>query len=43
MHVIYPDDATNDDPLIRYELEQLFSAAGPKQLKFISTAGKEAI
>lgn len=43
MHVIYPDDAVNDDPLINYELEQLFSAAGPKQLKFISSAGKEAI
>lgn len=43
MHVIYPDDAADDDPLVRYELEQLFSAAGPKQLKFISSAGKEAI
>ncbi len=43
MHVIYPDDAVNDDPLIRYELEQLFSAAGPKQLRFVSSAGKEAI
>ncbi len=43
MHVIYPDDAEVDDPLIRYEIEQLFSASGPKQLKFVRSTGKEAI
>ena len=43
MHVIFPEDAANDDPLIRYELEQLFQASGPKQLKFISSTGREAI
>lgn len=43
MHVIFPEDASNDDPLIQYELEQLFSASGPKQLKFISTSSREAI
>lgn len=42
MHVIYPDDAADDDPMIRYELEQIFSASGPRQLKFISSS-REAI
>ncbi|MBN1891253.1 MAG: hypothetical protein JW780_00585 [Clostridiales bacterium] len=43
MHVIFPEDASNDDPLIHYEIEQLFSASGPKQLKFISTESREVI
>ncbi|NLW89240.1 MAG: hypothetical protein GXY43_05920 [Clostridiaceae bacterium] len=43
IHVIFPDESGGNDRLINYELEQLFSAGAPGQLRFLSTACKEAI